>query len=240
MNKTINPLSAIFPGTYGNQKIRAQVYIKIELKAKDGDKKTLSISGVEGPTWGGDCLGGAGQIRKPLSEYQEPAFSPAWDSEKYTKLCDVWRKWHLNDMLAGCEHQDTWDTSKKIVDPQYTWSKDYYHRLKQAERGQLTVGEYADYRKDAQLMQKTLGFNAKEKDIAEAFDRGILVMDKKKTTIQPAGNVSFERNEEGLLGKKCTACGNEYGSSWLYRPIPSDVLNFLAELPETTQEPAWI
>lgn len=34
--------------------------------------------------------------------------------------------------------------------------------------------------------------------------------------------------------------GYQYGSKWLFEPVPDDVLQFLVELPDTDITPAWI
>jgi hypothetical protein len=33
-------------------------------------------------------------------------YAPGWDSDKVTDLRNMWSRWHLNDMRAGCSHQD--------------------------------------------------------------------------------------------------------------------------------------
>lgn len=69
----------------------------------------LSITGVEGPRRGGDCRGSCGQIEMGLNVAEiEPA--PGWDRAKIERFVELWRRWHLNDMRPGCEHQvgDAW------------------------------------------------------------------------------------------------------------------------------------
>lgn len=63
----------------------------------------LSITGVEGPRRNGDCRGSCGQCREALLEVTDPA-------EGYTlgtirQLYAIWNAWHLNDLRAGCSHQ---------------------------------------------------------------------------------------------------------------------------------------
>jgi hypothetical protein len=82
------------------------VFIKVGYTVKDG-KGRLSITGVEGPTWNGDCIGGCGQIEMHMNtEYLATLhYAPGWDEFSVAKLIAIWRRWHLNDMRAGCEHQ---------------------------------------------------------------------------------------------------------------------------------------
>jgi hypothetical protein len=83
------------------------------------DDGRLSITGVEGPTHGGNCVGGAGQIDMHFQHdnpahddkrgYLVPAsalrFAPGWDAVTWLSLLEIWHDWHLNDMRSGCEHQ---------------------------------------------------------------------------------------------------------------------------------------
>jgi len=89
---------------------RASVFCKI--KYKEGK---LSISGVVGPNSSGNCRGSCGQINMEFCRQGEIDphkytardfhFAPGWDSNKYYSFFDIWDKWHLNDMRAGCSHQ---------------------------------------------------------------------------------------------------------------------------------------
>lgn len=97
MKLTINPCSVLINGR------KAQVFCKIEYT--DGK---LSISGVEGPRANGNCAGSCGQIdmsysQDALDEGME--LNEGWTPTKWFKFLKVWKRWHLNDMRAGCEHQ---------------------------------------------------------------------------------------------------------------------------------------
>lgn len=66
----------------------------------------LSITGVEGPTQGGNALGSCGQIDMGLGCHGIPINpTPGWTMDKINRLLAIWKRWHLNDMRAGCEHQ---------------------------------------------------------------------------------------------------------------------------------------
>lgn len=93
----------------------ADIYVKAEFEAEK-----LSISGVIGPLSSGDALGGCGQISmefehrnskdndkrysKPISP-NEINFAPGWNRDSWVDLLDIWKRYHLNDMHAECEHQ---------------------------------------------------------------------------------------------------------------------------------------
>lgn len=81
------------------------VWVEIEW-----DGRRLSLSGVEGPRQNGDCKGRCGQIVEAVENTQPPA---SWAA----RLCEIWRRWHLNDMRAGCAHQRAAGWDKRPIDP---------------------------------------------------------------------------------------------------------------------------
>ena len=70
----------------------------------------LSISGVEGPTRDGNAQGFCGQIIAHDWDFTE--YAPGWDSDKVARFREVWKRWHLNSMRVGCEHQREIDTTR--------------------------------------------------------------------------------------------------------------------------------
>jgi len=54
------------------------------------------------------------------------------------------------------------------------------------------------------------------------------------------GWITQKENPSGLLLRPCPVCGYRYGSKWLRRDIPADVLTYLEALPESARKPAWI
>jgi hypothetical protein len=83
------------------------VFVKVKY-----DGMRLSISGVEGPLHSGNCLGSCGQI--DMSAWNITKYAPGWNEIEEKHLRAIWRRWHLNDMRAECEHQrdrgETWKT----------------------------------------------------------------------------------------------------------------------------------
>jgi hypothetical protein len=115
MNKTVRI------GTINTGRGRwASIFAKIEYI---GGK--LSITGVEGPLPSGNALGGAGQIIMSFKEYDARGYmsirdikpAPGWDRGKIKRFFDLWDRWHLNDMRAGCEHQRALGWDKEPIDP---------------------------------------------------------------------------------------------------------------------------
>lgn len=42
---------------------------------------------------------------------------------------------------------------------------------------------------------------------------------------------------DGTLCKPCPECGYEYGSAWLFEPLPADVVEFITALPHSDAHP---
>jgi len=47
-------------------------------------------------------------------------------------------------------------------------------------------------------------------------------------------------HKDGLLTKACPNCGYKYGSAWLKKEVPEEVINWLFALPVTKNNPAWV
>ena len=77
-------------------------YFKAYAEIKYSADGRLSICGVIGPTRNGNCYGGAGQC---VDDIRHGKPSDDWTREMLNKFCDIWEKWHFNDMRASCSHQ---------------------------------------------------------------------------------------------------------------------------------------
>lgn len=111
MYKVINPFTANINHQTSN------VFIEIKIQEKDKGP-VLSMMGVEGPFWNGDCRGGCGQINMHMdNEYlSQIRFREGWNQEMVNTLLSIWDKWHLNDMRAGCIHQrNAGPTSRDMI-----------------------------------------------------------------------------------------------------------------------------
>lgn len=98
----------------GRDERDGEVFCNIKITERDGNNK-LSISGVIGPKPNGDCRGSCGQINK---SWNILSYASGWSEDLVNKFSDIWDRWHLNDMRAGCEHQresDSFNHLKKIL-----------------------------------------------------------------------------------------------------------------------------
>ena len=224
----------------------ASVFCKIAIT--DGK---LSICGVEGPQSNGDAVGGCGQIETSKPEIEQLA--PGWDAAMLACFWDTWRRWHLNNMRAGCEHQRAkYDPSEEITLYYFRLSKavdQARHDTETQAKTCITKGQTftptAEQTRLALLADKitlaepNLPANLAGDYVAngpmysgDTYNRA----SEKKT----AGWVYPEEHPKGLLCKPCEVCGYKYGSQWLREDLPADVIRFLESLPETDITPAWV
>lgn len=224
------------------------IFAKIELK-----EGNLSISGVIGPTRDGNAKGSAGQFIMSFKEYDERGYmslkditpAPGWDRATIKKFFDVWDKWHLNDMKAGCAHQvgPEW-THKSVKIYHFTLTDKAYKFKKQAEE-------------DAQkALVNGETFTPTPEQVLYAGLPYSIESPYEKTPVhyQPTRQTSYSRpvetkntgwlkpteHPEGFLTKPCPVCGYKYGTKWNRVELPEEVVSFLESLPDTDITPAWV
>jgi hypothetical protein len=91
-------------------------YVHIQIESRDD---RLTLHGVEGALASGNCLGSSGQIDMHLRHEklgEDYELVPPWTEEMFRKLLELWGKWHLNDLHAGCEHQRELGWEKESYD----------------------------------------------------------------------------------------------------------------------------
>lgn len=216
--------------------------ISYEIKEGDGGRRCLSISGVIGPMQNGDAKGSCGQI--VMEEWKFLNYAEGWDDEKVTKFRKIWNRWHLNDMMAGCEHQRDWPVEKSLQVQVYTQVGTRYEGLKACQRmGRTTIEEDAAIA----LSDKVWGRLTTGSDGSEAYPEGEIkrligenLLAPWKVEEEKAGWVYPYQHPEGLLCKPCPVCGYKYGSQWLYEEVPQDVIDWLFALPNADKKPAWV
>jgi len=231
MQKIINPLSIKIGKTF------APVFCKIEF-----ENGNLAITGVVAPNTSGNCRGGCGQIYDNLINQSEKIFTEGWNKDLVLRLVEVWKKWHLNDMKAGCEHQEKagWgDKDLKIVHLKLrpeVWSKQ--DKIEEKCKNNLRSKLKAEITKREQkLLNLPYTFEmqaGKKSSIVKRYYITEKIENKKSNWVEPSVH------EEGVLGKPCPVCGYEYGSAWKRQKVPKEVIAFINSLPETKKTPAWI
>lgn len=192
------------------------VYLEIRLEAKE--KKGLCFS-ITGEIWNGNCsdLLVNGQCMEIIAKFFQ-------GNEKVQRIIEIWKRWNLNDMNPGCEHQkaEGWGT-KKLEVIQWQLKHDVW-----MEQDKIKERSIEDLKKG-----KVVQFSEKEKEIMNLpfwiASPGLITAEQewyeiKKKETKSSGWVSPEEHPDGVLGKPCSVCGYKYGTSWNYEEIPADII----------------
>ena len=241
------------------------LFCRIEIKRKNG-LNCLSISGVEGPSGGGNASGSCGQIeigywhKNPDhndERYTNPTrpnrikFSEGWDKDKWLEFLEIWHDWHMNDMRAYCKHQKKlgWNPSQKVTIYHYRLDKETCAIRKQAEKEALEAMRAGQTHTAGPTQVQMLQLQANIKSLSPEppphytpnTPRCSGDTYNRPSETKTAGWIDFnELPEIGLLGRPCPACGYKYGHAWMTEPVPQNKLEFLLSLPPTTINPAWV
>lgn len=199
---------------------RGRIYaeVTVELKQKQ-DGSVLSIRGDLREPSGHSC----GQNLDSINEY-------FGDNPLFQKLYAYWKLYHLNDMNAGCEHQRAMGWGKKrIIIGEYELKQEIYTRknkiLKNAENSLKETG-FATITNEEQAiinMPFSIKGEIKPRDGYEL----------KEQEEKWSGWVCSKDHPEGVLTKPCPVCGYQFGSKWLFEPIPQkdleDIISLIKE-----------
>lgn len=107
-------------GSYFGYKNSLYTTLEIELTEKE-EGLVLSICGNIWNQKRTDCIQ-CGQIEVTLRKIHTSKlilFNGNISEENFLKLLDIWDRWHLNDLNAGCIHQR--DLLKKIINHDYEY-----------------------------------------------------------------------------------------------------------------------
>lgn len=195
---------------------KATCTIEMELRQKD-DKEVLSVLGDVYNVASGQCL-------DVVLEYYG-------DNPLVAEICDLWEKYHLNDMNPDCEH----GINEKLADKKITVNtyhqtietitkiNDINDKIKQQilEDGVATVSP-------VERLLLSLPYERTDNIPPNLLPYYKLV----KTDTRSARWVPYTEHPDGVLGKPCPICGYKYGTQWNYRPIPEKDLTRIKELIE--------
>lgn len=206
----------------GNEAGLQEHHITVEIKF---DGKRLSITG-DISNRSKTQLYACGQINMSIDP-KKINYADPWNEIRFTHFLAVWNRWHLNDMRAGCEHQERdWDKNKELQIPTYTWTTEYHNARERAADGQMSMGEYQLFRT---ISQKALGVTIHENKAPEIIELLLnaktIKLDKIET--KSAHWVTPNEHPEGILTKPCEICGYKYGTAWNCESVPEEVLEYL-------------
>lgn len=244
MRKVINPCKCMVYTRSGREEMR-NAFVKIEY-----NDSRLSITGVVAPMGNGDCLRSAGQCTEEIRNGKP---TDEWTREMLDKLCDIWDKWHLNDMRPYCEHQKKlgWDelAGKKVTLYHYRLKREASDKQKEAEKAAIKALKEGiaftpteEQIKFANLSYAITSHEELNGELADYYEpkKPLYSGDGGATETKTLGWLREEEHPEGILNKPCPVCGYKYGSSWIKEEVPKDVIEWLESLPETKVKPAWV
>lgn len=255
MRKVVNPCTCKVYGRMSGKESMANAFAEIKFEAG-----RLSICGVIGPQSNGDCRGSAGQC---TDEIRSGTPVEGWTREMLDKFCDIWDRWHLNDMNPCCEHQRKlgWleEASQPITLYHYRLTREASEAKRAAEKAAdeaLREGETFTPTESqtffASLPAWLDTYDAPEEKMAPFYEpkKPLYPGDTGATETQLRGHVWYGKKEDssitriccedGILCKPCPVCGYKYGTAWQKEEVPKDVIDWLFALPETTRRPAWV
>lgn len=145
---------------------------------------------------------------------------------KVQRMVEIWRRWHLNDRRAGCEHQRGIDTTRKVEVVTYKLTREAYQMRREAEKEAINAaieGRVANLTEAGKFLIGPNWF----KDLHSAPDAdsplsGLFEVSKRE--MKAIGWIRQDEHPEGMLSRPCEVCGYKYGSSWLKEEIPADVI----------------
>jgi len=236
MKKILNPCMSHDIGDNAHA-----AFAKVEFK--DGK---LSITGVIGPMYNGNSHGSCGQCHREISEGTPVA---GWNEEMLAKFCEIWKRWHLNDLNPCCQHQRAlgWnELAKKEVTLQHFKLKSEVHSLqKAAEQAALNAlrkgdsftptTEQVKYAALPYFLDIYRNLNAEDEKHYEPYKS---LSGHQETRV--LGHVKPDEHSDGILCRPCPVCGYKYGTTWQREEVPQDVLDWLFALPASSRKPAWV
>lgn len=209
----------------------------------EGDSNELSITGVVNPKSNGNADRG-GQCDNALLEIDTYNEKEGWTRENVVELYRIWNKYHLNHMNPGCPCTDHIDMTQKI--PVYSYGYGNKHRIMEEHILSGRCVDYTEYLNIAKKMRRTdyyvcdnyLDSPEHNPEVLVLIEEGYLEV-RAQVEQKAVGWVDYTKHPEGWLLRPCPVCGYKYGSEWTRRDIPTEVLQWLVDLPETQVRYAW-
>lgn len=160
-------------------------------------------------------------------------------SAQRERLAQVWDRWHLNDMRAGCEHQRDIDTTEEVEVTTYKLTREAWACRKAAEKAATDAaidGRAVELRPVEKALMRLDHGEVYSPPDADSPLSGCYEVDKRER--KAIGWVRPNEHPRGMLCAPCPTCGYKYGSAWLHEDVPADVIAWLESLPETDRLPA--
>lgn len=214
--------------------------VELSLARRDDGVLTLSMVGdIKGGRLGGESGGqNYDTIRAELVTSTTPKNGYTRTRSEIARILDLWERWHLNDMNAGCEHQRAEGiVTEKITLTPLKWGVKFYAMKKAAESGEMDVDTYTTWRNMHDKvyaltinMDRPMDPTLWGDDVHALINADMVQIDDKHIKTEPARHVPFKQHSQGLLSKPCATCGYKYGNGWLTEVIPDEVVTEVCEI----------
>lgn len=113
---------------------RSRAVAEVEIRPDGELSICATISSTDGDYEGGQCLDSLALAAGRIAA--EPGGRRMMSPADVSALVGIWRRWHLNNMRSGCEHQTgpDWDTSARIEFRTYSIEWDDKRQLERTEQ----------------------------------------------------------------------------------------------------------
>lgn len=164
--------------------------------------------------------------------------------QQLAEIVPIWKRWHLNDINAGCEHQrELWkdqlnesvsiythrmiqDTMKQqnSLNVRIKKELDETHKVNPLTEDEIELYELKFEYKSTSNIPKDGYMLHKESKEKRSFIRY-------EPWVSKTGYVLSEGFPDvGLLLKPCDVCNYKYGSSWIYEKLPDTVIEYIQNM----------
>lgn len=202
--------------------------VKWETKTQGGSKGKpyLSITGVHGPMKNGDCHGSFGQCVDTLEELvngPQENISEFLRDGKADRLLNIWRKHHLNDMHADCEHMvrdHGWDLNEQLTVFKWKLNRETSReqsKLEQSTKEILMGGGSVQYTEEQLTLLRKEYWEYTETETPPGPEYSLDGRVTKRATefwyktTNENYPVKDHLHSRGLLKRPCPTCGFTYG-----------------------------
>jgi len=201
-------------------KQRGHAVIEIELKEEKKftgkEHVNIIVLSMTGSVRVGRSWSQGGQCQDTIKEMYK-------HDKHIQRMCEIWDKYHLNDLKPGCVHQDVW-VNKKITITTYRLHNQATRRidaLKERVLNDARDDKMVKLHKGERILLGLKDYVKTDKDIPIDIAEFYEVESSEEKTLD---SLYEKEHPEGWLCKPCPICGYEYGTAWTFREIPAEII----------------
>lgn len=149
--------------------------------------------------------------------------------KEFTMSCNYWNKPHTDIIMGGqCCDEVLKDVKTYVTNPKKV--KRMIEVWKEWHLNGMNAG--CEHQRSAKWNEVRIDPAELPKSHANRDEKGILAIwvypsahFEKGKWIEPSVYAGSDVHEKGLLTKPCPICGYKYGTAWLKREIPAEIIN---------------